>query len=438
MRLDEYLNSIKDKKIAVLGIGISNLPLIRLLASEGINVTACDKRSFEDLGMDALELLNLGVKLKLGESYLDNLDYDIVFRTPSLMPFDISTRGVLTSEMELFMSLCPCRMIAVTGSDGKTTTSSIIAELLSNSGYTVHLGGNIGKPLLCELPFIKKDDIAVLELSSFQLHSIVCSPDIAVFLNITPNHLDKHKDFQDYVDAKKNIFLHQKEDGVLVLNADDDLVSTFGGNRFFSTGKEVEGCYSIDGKIYRDNKFLMHADDIFLPGNHNLANFTAAFSATIGLVDDETCIKVAKEFKGVKHRMEFVRQIDGVTYINDSIGSSPTRTIAGIHALKEKPIVILGGYDKNISFDDLGREIVSGAKAAVLTGATADKIEQAINAAGEITYYKKYDFDEAFKTASLIAEKGDTVLLSPACASFDRFKNFEVRGDYFKKLVWEL
>ena len=213
MTLNDYIQGLKGKRIAVIGVGVSNAPLIRLLLSCGCDVTVCDKRTLADMGMEGLELINMGARLKLGEKYLDGLDHDVIFRTPGLMPFDehlenAKARGsVITSEMEVFFALCPCRTIAITGSDGKTTTSTIISELLKHAGYTVHLGGNIGHPLLCEIPEIKPDDITVLELSSFQLHSMRCRPDVAVITNISPNHLDKHKDYQDYIDAKRSIFL---------------------------------------------------------------------------------------------------------------------------------------------------------------------------------------------------------------------------------------
>ena len=246
MTLSEYVNSIKNKRIGVIGIGISNVPLIRLLAFSGCDVTACDARTMDKLGMDALNLITMGVKLRLGSGYLDNLDFDIIFRTPGLMPFDSHLKAaeekgsIITSEMEVFFSVCPCRTIAITGSDGKTTTSTIIAMLLKEAGYAVHLGGNIGHPLLCDAPMMKKEDIAVLELSSFQLHSMKCRPDVSVITNISSNHLDRHGTFEDYVEAKKSIFRGQTADDVLVLNADDSLVSSFADEakakiRYFGT-----------------------------------------------------------------------------------------------------------------------------------------------------------------------------------------------------------
>ena len=459
MTLNDYILSIRSKRVAVVGLGISNLPLIKLLLSFGCDVTGCDKRSFEQLGADALDLISRGAKLKLGEKYLDGLDHDIIFRTPGLMPFDEHLKAaeekgsVITSEMEVFFALCPCRTIAITGSDGKTTTSTIISELLKHAGFTVHLGGNIGAPLLCEIPKFKKDDIAVLELSSFQLHSMRCKPNIAVITNISPNHLDKHRDYQDYIDAKRNIFMMQDENDRLVLNSDDQhsayyAASAHSSISYFSDKSDVEhGCFYKDGTIYRaidgEIKELLRTDDILLPGEHNVLNYLAAFAATEGLVGDEDCRYVAGSFSGVEHRLELVRVHKGVTYINDSIGTSPSRTAAGLRAMKVKPIVIAGGYDKHIPFDGLGDDLCRMAKRVFLTGATADKIESAIISSkfysdNTIETIKIDDFTETVLAAAKSAKDGDIVLFSPACAAFDRFKNFEERGEYFKKIIMEL
>lgn len=444
MKLDEYVNSIKNKSIAVIGIGISNEPLIRLLITSGCSVTACDKRPLEKIGSIAFELLNLGVKLKLGDDYLDNLDYDIIFRTPSLMPFEDelvkakNNGSIITSEMELFINLCPCKIFAVTGSDGKSTTTTIIAKLLMKSGYNVHLGGNIGNPLLCELPLIDENDIVVLELSSFQLHSINCHIEIAAITNISPNHLDKHKDYNDYINAKKNIFINQNNNDSLILNFDDDIVSKFSNDaniNYFSLKSKVNGSYLIDNKIFRFDDFIINSKDIKLPGIHNVANFLTAFTATNNFVSNEICKQFAMEFNGLEHRLETVRILNGVRYINDSIGSSPSRTIAGIHSLSVKPIIIVGGYDKNIPFDELGLELVKNAKAVILTGSTANKIGRSIEKSGFVDHYYEDSFEGAVDKAHQIAVEGDVVLLSPACASFDRFDNFMQRGDYFKELV---
>ena len=317
MTLQEYVRSIRDKRIAVIGAGISNMPLIRLLLTNGCQVTVCDKRTLDVLGRDGEELLSLHADLKLGETYLEGLDHDLIFRTPGLMPFDehllaAKEKGsIITSEMEVFFSLCPCRTIAVTGSDGKTTTTTVISELLKAAGYTVHLGGNIGHPLLCDVPLMKKDDIAVLELSSFQLHSMSCRPSVAVVTNISPNHLDKHKDYQDYIDAKMSIFAQQDSTDKLVLNLDDEHTPYYAAAAksnivYFSDHSAVEnGAYCLDGELFRVHggqaRKIMDASNIRIPGEHNVLNYLTAFCATDGLVEDEICRSVAMSFGAGAH-----------------------------------------------------------------------------------------------------------------------------------------
>ena len=457
MTLENYIDSIKDKSIAVIGIGVSNLPLIELLCQHHCNVTACDRRDYGQLGELAEHLTTIGARLRLGEAYLESLHEDLIFRTPGLMPFDphlVSARNsgsIVTSEMEVFFSLCPCRIIAITGSDGKTTTTTLISELLKAAGYHVHLGGNIGKPLLCDLPSISSNDIVVLELSSFQLHSMKCRPQTAVITNISPNHLDKHKDYQDYIDAKRSIFLNQKTDDRLILFADDPLTPYYASQApstvsFFSDTRIVEeGCVCEDGLISYVSaggaKPVMRAEEIRIPGKHNIRNMLAAFEAVRYDVPVEICREVAATFPGVPHRLEEVRILNGVRYINDSIASSPTRTIAGLYAMKTKPIVLLGGYDKHLPFDALGDELCRLSKAVVLCGATAQKIEDAILHSSCYTVlpiYRTDNLDASVRLASSIAVEGDIVLLSPACASFDAFRNFEERGDTFRELVMSL
>ncbi len=458
MTLDSYLESIQNKSAAVVGIGISNLPLLELLCRSGIQVTACDRRNLEALGETGEKLQSLGVTLQLGEDYLEHLDQDLIFRTPGLMPFDehleaARRRGsTVTSEMEVFFSLCPCRIFAVTGSDGKTTTTTIISELLKAAGYTVHLGGNIGKPLLCELPNMQEKDMAVLELSSFQLHSMICRPHTAVITNISPNHLDKHKDFQDYIDAKRSIFLNQQAEDRLILFADDEHSAYYASQApsrvsWFSDTRDARpGCLCREGRILwvseaGEERYIMNADEIRIPGQHNVRNYLAAFEAVRGLVSPELCRETARAFAGVEHRLEEVRVFRGVRYINDSIASSPTRTIAGLRALKTRPIILLGGYDKHLPFDSLGDEVCKQAKAAIVAGDTAERIIEAIEKSGDnhgFPVYRTENMTESVKLASRIAEAGDTVILSPACASFDQFRNFEERGRCFKRLVMEL
>ena len=459
MTLQEYVHSLRDKTIAVIGVGVSNTPLIELLCANGCDVTACDRRSREEMGTEGERLEALGARLKLGEDYLEGLTQDVIFRTPGLMPFDPHLRAAeergskVTSEMEAFFALCPCRILAVTGSDGKTTTTTIISELLKAQGYRVHLGGNIGHPLLCEVPEIGPDDVAVLELSSFQLHSMHCRPHVAVITNISPNHLDKHRDYQDYIDAKQAIFMQQQPEDRLVLKLEDQQTAYYAAAAksqisYFSIGQTASrGTFCIDSVICRlDGNIreeIMRKDEILLPGEHNVLNYLAAFEATRGLVGASVCRKVAMEFKGVEHRLERVRELHGVTYINDSIGSSPSRTIAGLHALPCKPILIAGGYDKHIPFDELGEEIAKKVRLLLLCGATADKIEAAVAAAPSYAAGKPEmrifsELSEAVRAARELARAGDTVLFSPACASFDQFPNFSARGKFFKDQVNKL
>ncbi len=461
MTLDGYIDSLRGSRVAVVGLGVSNRPLLQLLLSHGVDVTVRDKRTREAFGeKEAAELESRGCRLILGEDrYLEELTEDVIFRTPGVLPTKNELAeakacgAVLTSEMEAFFALCPCRIIAVTGSDGKTTTTTVISELLKAAGFTVHLGGNIGTPLLDRIPVMEPDHWAVLELSSFQLHSMKCCPDVAVVTNVSPNHLDVHPNYEDYQAAKKQIFLNQRENGVLVLNADNDITRSFapeapGAVRFFSRQTEPEnGCFLRDGIVYRARngraEVLMDSADIKIPGLHNVENFMAAFAATEGIVPDECCRKVARSFPGVAHRLEPVRVLRGVTYCNDSIASSPTRTIAGLRALKQKPILIAGGYDKHLPFYELGDEICLRVKELFLTGFTADKIYDAVTASPaydpeKLPIHRMDDFRDAVLGASAAAEEGDLVLLSPACASFDHFKNFEERGNTFRRIVMEL
>ena len=460
MTLQEYVNSLKDKSVAVIGIGVSNTPLIRRLCSEGVDVTACDKRTAEELGDLAAELTALGAKLQLGGDYLDHLTQDVIFRTPGLrhdvpqLKAAVERGAVLTSEMEVFFEVCPCPIIAVTGSDGKTTTTTIIAKLLEKAGYTVHLGGNIGNPLLCEADDMGVTDLAVLELSSFQLMTMTHSAHVAVITNLAPNHLDVHTDMEEYVASKENIFLHQWASDSVILNYDNALTraeaeKAVGNVQFFSRLNTVEeGTFLRGDVIFRrsegENIRIMSVDDIKLPGVHNVENYLAAIAAVGDFVPPEIIRDFAREFGGVEHRIELVRTYHGVRYYNDSIASSPSRTTAGLRSFKEKVILIAGGYDKHIPFDDLGCEIVEHVKLLILCGATAEKIRAAVEAApnykaGCPEIVMVSPFTAAVETARDRAVEGDVVTLSPACAAFDQFKNFMERGKTFKAIVnsWE-
>ncbi|MBP5165949.1 MAG: UDP-N-acetylmuramoyl-L-alanine--D-glutamate ligase [Oscillospiraceae bacterium] len=436
MKLNEYVSALKNKRVAVIGIGVSNEPLIKLLRDGGVDVTARDKtRKGEELG----------VRLITGEGYLDDIDEDVVFRSPGIRPDKIKLRpgAVLTSEMEAFFELCPCPIIAVTGSDGKTTTSTLIAKLLEAAGKKVWLGGNIGRPLLADCDKIEPDDRAVVELSSFQLMSMRRSAHTAVITNVAPNHLDWHTSMDEYVRAKKNIYLYQQPGDVFVTNADNEITRSFASEttRLFSMKeKQPNGC-SYDGKsIYFGDEEIVRRSDILLPGDHNIENYMAAFAAVYDTVGKKACVETARSFGGVEHRIELVRELRGVKYYNDSIASSPSRCIAGLRSFEGRVILIAGGYDKHIPYDVLGPVINEKVKTLILTGQTAPKIKEAVLSAGgeKPRIIETDDLGRAVLAAAAEAGEGDTVLLSPASASFDQFKNFEQRGNYFKKIVSEL
>ncbi len=450
-KFEEYFSSLKDKKIAVLGLGVSNRPLVRLLLEYGCDVTGCDKTPQEKLDPEVLELEKLGCTLHVGETYLDGVEADIVFRTPGMHPANpaieaLRSRGAeVTSEMEVFFEVCPCTLLAVTGSDGKTTTTTLVSEMLKASGKTVWLGGNIGTPLLPLVRQMKETDYAVVELSSFQLMDMKRSPARAVITNLAPNHLDIHKDMAEYIEAKTNIFRYQDERGLLVLNADNAITASFRGNgttRFFSRQKAADVCVK-DGVICRHGEKVLPVVDILIPGVHNVENYMAAIAMVEGLVDDDTIRHVAKTFGGVEHRIELVRAKDGVKFYNDSIASSPSRTIAGLRSFPEKVILIAGGYDKHIPYDVLGPEICAHVKKLFLGGATGEKIRQAVISCPEydpesLEIVECGAFEPAVRAAAAAAKEGDVVLMSPASAAFDQFKNFMVRGEFYKKLVKEL
>ncbi len=457
MNLTSYLSQYRNKRVAVAGLGVSNRPLIRLLSQAGASILACDKKDRAALGDFAQELDRLGAELCLGEGYLDRLQgCDVIFRSPGIRPdlpqfqAAIAARAVLTSEMEAFFEVCPCPILAVTGSDGKTTTTTLISELLKAQGHTVHLGGNIGRPLLADAEQMTPADYAVLELSSFQLMTLRRAPHVAVVTNLAPNHLDIHRDMEEYIDAKKNIFRAQGPLDRLILNADNPITAAFAGEasgqvcRFSRKSEPVPGVFvrgeEILSTLGGTEQSVLRKSQILLPGEHNVENYMAAIAATWGLCAPETVQRVAETFPGVPHRIEFVREKDGVRYYNSSIDSSPTRTAACLRSFPGKSIVICGGYDKHIPFAPLGEVLVEKAKAVVLTGATAGAIQAALEAtpgfrAAALPVCRESDFRQAVLAARDLASPGDVVVLSPACASFDAFPNFAVRGDTFRGIV---
>ena len=456
MNTQQFFRYLKGKTVAFCGVGRTHMPLIKLFQEKGAVVTVRDQRPLEKLGENGEILRSLGVELRLGEDYLQDLNEDIIFRTPGMryhLPQLEKARArgcAVTSELELFFRLCPCKIYGVTGSDGKTTTTSIIAEFLKAQGKTVHLGGNIGKPLLPEIESIAPEDVAVVELSSFQLISMRESPDVAVVTNLSPNHLDVHKDMQEYIDAKKNILLHQGALSRTVLNAGNEITAGFapevrGDCWMFRRGAPVERGVWCDGEsIYVHGEKLLEVSQIKIPGWHNVENYMAAIAAVWGDVEPQTIRHVAETFAGVEHRAEFVRELGGVKYYNDSIATSPTRVISGMLSLfPQKILMIAGGYDKHIPFEPLGPAVCEKVKTLILLGSTAQKIQDAVMAAPQYRegcpeILRVETMEEAVAAAAAHAQPGDIVSLSPACAAFDLYPNFEVRGRHFKEIVNKL
>lgn len=439
--IEDLKNKLDGATVAVVGIGISNKHLLNVLKDTNAKIVLRDKNEIDDETKNILK--GKDVTCITGENYLDNITEKYIFRSPGIMSSKeefqkaLKNGSVLTSEMEAFFDLCPAKIIGVTGSDGKTTTTTLIGEVLKKAGFTVHTGGNIGTPLIDRLDEIKPGDYVIAELSSFQLMSMTKSPDIAVITNIAPNHLDKHKDMDEYVEAKTNIFGHGAKK--VVLNAENEITKGFitdSSLTFSLKEKQKNGAYLKDGKIYFKDEYIMDAEDIKIPGIHNIDNFLAVICAVSGICSFEYVKEVAKTFGGVAHRIEFVREADNVKFYNDSIASSPTRAIAGLNAFSEKVIMIAGGSDKNIPFDTLAKVIVKKVKHLIVTGFTQEKIKEAVLKEDKnFPIYVAKDFEDAVLYSKKIAESGDTVILSPACASFDRFKNFEERGNKFKELV---
>lgn len=460
-KLEEFNNYIRFRKVAVIGLGVSNLPLLDYLHEQKARVTVFDQRTIDDISKDVMDkITEYAFEFSLGENYLSNLKgFDLIFRSPSCLPTvpelaEEANRGaIVTTEIEMLIEMCPAKVIGVTGSDGKTTTTSLIYSILQKAGYNAWLGGNIGTPLFTKLPEMKEDDIVVLELSSFQLMGMKTSPSIAVITNITPNHLNVHKDYEEYIDAKKNIFKYQDENGIVILNYDNEITrecakEAVGKVEFFSSKEKLDDGYIVDEKVIKKcedkvRKHILNTDEVKLRGTHNFENIATALAATEDLVDIDTAIEAVKEFTSVEHRLELVREIDGVKWYNDSVSSSPTRTIAGLYSYDEDIVLIAGGYDKNLDYTPIAKPIVEKVKTLILLGQTSGKIFDAVKQelelqGKELPIYLCNTLEETIDIAKKQSKSGDVVLFSPASASFDMFKNFADRGNKFKKLVNEI
>ncbi len=457
-KLEEFNDYVRFRKVAIIGLGVSNIPLIDYMFEKKARVTVFDDREIDKIPEDILKKIKkYEFNYYFGKESLEHLkNFDLILRSPSCLPTKPeleteSSRGaIVTSEIELLMKMAPCKIIGVTGSDGKTTTTSLINAILKKAGYTTYLGGNIGTPLFTKLDEIKPEDILVLELSSFQLMGMQISPNIAVITNITPNHLNIHKDYQEYIDAKKNIFKYQNEEDVLILNYDNEITREFkkeaiGKVIYFSGKTKLDDGYIVDEKMIKEcndkvRKHILNCSDVILRGEHNYENIATALAATSKLVNQDIAVEAIKEFKPVEHRLEFIREIDGVKWYNDSVSSSPTRTIAGLNSFDEDIVLIAGGYDKNLDYSPIAKPILDKVSSLILLGQTSAKIYDAVKEETE-KENKKIDIhmcdslEQTVNIAKKVAKKGEVVLFSPASASFDMFKNFADRGIKFKNIV---
>ena len=459
-KLERFNNDIINKKIAIIGMGVSNKPLIDYFYNHEAKITVFDNRTKEKIDSDIIDKLDeYNITYYFGENSMEHLiGFDYIFRAPSCRPDmpeiakEVKRGAILTSEIEKVLELAPCKVVGITGSDGKTTTTTLIYKILEANGYKCFLGGNIGTPLFTEIGNMRPEDIVVLELSSFQLMNMKISPQIAVVTNIAPNHLNVHKDYQEYIDSKKNIFLHQTEQGLLVINKDNEITKEFykeakGKVIFFSSKQILDNGVIFDRedniiKVCEDGvrKHFVKKDNMRLRGVHNCENACAAIAATLELCKEDITRKTIEEFPGVEHRLEFIRKINGVEWYNDSIGTSPSRTIAGLNSFDEKIVLIAGGYDKHLDYQPIAEPILKNVSKLILVGQTSEKIQNAVldeekKEGKNIPIYRCSTLEETIQKAKEVAIDGEVVLFSPASASFDMFKNFEERGNKFKDLV---
>ncbi len=457
-KLKEFEEYIRYRKIALIGLGVSNQPLIEYLYNKKARVTIFDERNIEDISPDIVKKIEAyDFEMILGTSCLNDLvGFDMIFRSPSCLPtrkelvLEKERGAIITTEVEMFMEMCPCKIIGITGSEGKTTTTTLISEILKKSGKKVYLGGNIGIPLFTKLSEIMPEDIVALELSSFQLMEMEISPDIAIITNITPNHLNIHKDYTEYIEAKKNIFKHQNSDGIVILNYDNEITRQCGNEVnskviYYSSEFKLETGYIVDNSVIKYSedgvrRHILNTNEIVLKGKHNYENIAAAIAATSPFISEEKQIEVIKNITPVEHRLEFVREIDGVKWYNDSASSSPTRTIAGLEAFDENITLIAGGYDKNLDYMPIAKPIIKNVKNLILFGQTSKKILDAVKNELEskeldLEISICYSLEETVNVAKKLTSPGEIVLFSPASASFDMFKDFADRGRKFKDFV---
>lgn len=460
-KLEEFNRYLKGRKVAIIGLGVSNIPLIDYMYNIGAKVTVFDNRNIDEISTEIIDkITSYSMEFSFGPNNLSRLiGFDIIFRSPSCLPTtpelveEINRGAIVTTEIEMVMKMAPCKVIGVTGSEGKTTTTTLISKIIEAGGYKCFLGGNIGTPLFDKVSEMRPEDIVVLELSSFQLMDMDVSPDISAITNITPNHLNIHSSYEEYIEAKKAIFKNQDENGILILNYDNDITreckkEAKGKVIYFSSSNKLDDGFIVDDGIIKEcedklRKHVVNTNKLKLKGMHNYENVCTALAATETLVDLNVAVNAISDFTGVEHRLEFVREINNVKWYNDSASSSPTRTIAGINAFDEEIVLIAGGYDKNLDYTPIAKPIVKKVKNLILIGQTAQKIFDSVKEESEkqnkvVPIYMCEKLDQAVGIAKKLAKSGQIVLFSPASASFDMFKNAYERGRIFKEYVNEI
>lgn len=451
----------ENQRVTIFGLGREGTALARFLVQHGAKVTVTDIKEAEALRDPIDELRGFPVHYMLGGHPKESLEADAIFVSPGVpqeLPIlaEARRRGIpLSSETALFFELCRAPIIGITGSSGKTTTTSLVGEIMEAEGYRTFVGGNIGSPLINLVEQIEPSDKVVMELSSFQLEVLHRSPHIAAVLNLSPNHLDRHASLEDYLSAKANIVRFQSHHDYAILNADQpltrELMSTCSGRVVpFSREQELdEGAFLTEGRISlrwggRESE-VCHVSDVRLLGQHNLENVLAACAvAIVAGAGTDAMRRAVTSFTGVEHRLELVEEIAGVRYYDDSIATSPDRAMAALNSFAEPIVLLAGGREKHLPLEELARLIVRKAKSLILFGESALLLKEAVVEAQReeggqtIPIYRSSSLADAVQTAARMAKAGDIVLLSPACTSFDMYRDFAARGEHFKTLVREL
>lgn len=456
----KHFDILNGRHIVIVGFARQGQALARWLPTVGARPIVTDSKSAEALGINPADFPQ--TQFVLGETPLSLLDRAdmlcISGGVPLTLPIvrEAMQREIpVTNDAQLFVDRCPAPLVGITGSAGKTTTTTLVGQMVKAGGFQTWVGGNIGNVLLDVLNYIQPKDRVVMELSSFQLELMTASPQIGAVLNVTPNHLDRHGTMEAYMSAKAHLLVHQNSDDVAILNRDDigslALESLAGGQVVWFSRREMvsDGAFLVGSRLFvsgrssstGDPQFVCELADIQLPGDHNAANVLAAcaIAGAVG-VAPEALAETIKAFRGVAHRQEIVRTLDGVTWVNDSIATAPERVTAALNSYQQPIVLLLGGADKKLPWDDLIALSRYKCRHIVCFGRDGDLPVNAARKAGasEDFYTRVETMEDAINAAAKIAQAGDIVLLSPGMTSYDAYLNFEMRGEAFRKLVGAL